>query len=420
MSRRLTASANLATAGVGAVVAIGIGFFVAGPSLASERSYPVDCWPDRMVDWLPVAANPLSLFGAAFVPGIVLGPPGNSAPQEGSLSVATLGFGGSVILAFDDIVIEDRPGPDFIVFENAFFRLPLPTTATDDFRVFVEPALVEVSADGLEWHSFPYDTAALAQASAVPDVDRQVFLQLVGLAGITPTLTGNWTLPNDPALFDPQGIGGISGAGGDAFDLADVGLGEARFVRITDLNSRNGFAGSGEGFDLDALVVVHGRPLPTVATDLDGDGLSDLAEQRLYGSNPDLIDSDADGIDDGREVAGCRDPSSSSTDPWRHHEPRLWVESIGPCHDLRWTFLGTGVTYEVLRGSLGELSESVIEVDLGLVACLDSGVTAPRFSCDAELLAPGEGRFFLVRAESEIGFGRSSRLNDRRAVVVCP
>ena len=415
MSGRFTMNTSLAT-----LALLAIGLSGAGLASASERSYPVDCWPDRVVVWQPVATNPQSLFGAALVPGIVLGPPGDSAAQQGSLSVATLGFGGSVTLAFDDIVIEDRPGPDFIIFENAFFKLPLPTTNTDDFRVFVEPARVEVSVDGLEWHPFAFDAAALAEASGVPDVDRDLFRRLTGLAGVTPTLAGNWTLPNDPTIFDPQGTGGVSGAGGDAFDLADVGLAEARFVRITDLDSRNGFAGSGEGFDLDAVVVIHGRPVPTVAADLDGDGLSDLAEQRLYGSNPSLADSDADGVDDGREVAGCRNPASSSTDRWRHHEPRLWVEPFGPCHDLRWTFLGTGVTYEVLRGRLDELSESAIEVDLGTVECLDSGVTAPRFSCDAAPLEPGSGRFFLVRAESEAGFGKSSRLNDRTTLVVCP
>ena len=59
--------------------------------------------------------------GPPFVPGIVLGPPGDSSPVDGSFTVATLGYGGSVTVAYDDVVIEDRPGPDFIVFENAFF-----------------------------------------------------------------------------------------------------------------------------------------------------------------------------------------------------------------------------------------------------------------------------------------------------------
>jgi hypothetical protein len=40
--------------------------------------------------------------------------------------------------------------------------------------------------------------------------------------------------------------------GGDAFDLATIGLSEARFVRIQDA----AISGPG-GFDLDAAVVVH-------------------------------------------------------------------------------------------------------------------------------------------------------------------
>ena len=42
-------------------------------------------------------------------------------------------------------------------------------------------------------------------------------------------------------------------AGGDAFDLADVGLESARFVRITDRSDITGLNGS---FDLDAIALV--------------------------------------------------------------------------------------------------------------------------------------------------------------------
>ncbi len=114
--------------------------------LAGERSYQIDCLPDRVAVWTPVAQNPQSLFGAAFVPGIVLGPPGESVEFQGSLTVASFGFGGGIVVAFDDLVIEDGPGPDFIVFENAFFKLPLPDSPDDDFSIFAEPGIVEVSA----------------------------------------------------------------------------------------------------------------------------------------------------------------------------------------------------------------------------------------------------------------------------------
>ena len=180
-------------------------------TLATERSYPIDCWGDRLAEWKPVAANPQALFGAAFLPGIFLGPPGDSSPSQGSFSVASFGYGGRAVIAFDDIVIEDRPGPDFIVFENAFFQLPLPTSDGAPFFVFAEPGIVEVSADGSEWHAFPYDAGALAEVPNQPNgtIDADLYHRLRGLAGITPTFTGNWTVPDDPEVFDPSGPGGV-------------------------------------------------------------------------------------------------------------------------------------------------------------------------------------------------------------------
>jgi hypothetical protein len=49
-------------------------------------------------------------------------------------------------------------------------------------------------------------------------------------------------------------------AGGDAFDLADIGLQRARFVRIRD-SGENPYEGTAGGFDLDALAVVNGVEL---------------------------------------------------------------------------------------------------------------------------------------------------------------
>jgi hypothetical protein len=398
---------------------------------AAERSHPVDCLPDRVLDFDPVAGNPASLFGATFVPGIVLGPPGDSLAIDGSFSVATLGFGGTVTLRFDDIVIEDRPGPDFIVFENAFFRLPLPASAADDFRIFAEPGRVEASFDGATWMSFPFDPQALQAVRDLPsngDVDRALRARLGGLAGITPTFTGNWTVPDDPAAFDPSGTGGVSGAGGDAFDLADVGLAQARFIRITDGDTQAGFPGPGEGFDLDALVVLHGRPDAPVAVDSDGDRLSDLEEQILYGSNPTLADTDGDGTDDGREVAGCRNPASSSTDPFLLREPRLWA--IGsPGTEWRWSFMGTGRSYDLIRGDLAAPTDGTGFVDLGVVDCLTSGDAQNdvRWACDTDLWPcaleqpeSGAGYFYLLRVVDETGYGRSSNLETRSGTGACP
>ena len=63
--------------------------------------------------------------------------------------------------------------------------------------------------------------------------------------GINPVLThpDNCIDARDPEL-----------AGGDALDLATIGLSEARYIRIRDA----AISGPG-GFDLDAAVVVHGQ-----------------------------------------------------------------------------------------------------------------------------------------------------------------
>jgi hypothetical protein len=352
----------------------------------------------------------------------VLGPPGDSGALVGSVSVASLGFGGRVVLGFDGIVIEDRPGPDFVVFENAFFRGTIPGAAEDDYLIFAEPGIVEVSSDGEQWIAFPFDAAALAEAAGgggADDIDKALFERLVGLAGITPTFTGNWTEPDDPVAFDPAGTGGVGGAGGDAFDLATVGLAEARFLRITDADSAIGFAGAAEGFDLDAVVVLHGRPDPGIGPDTDGDRLSDSEELMLYLTDPADPDSDGDGTDDGREIASCRDPLGRSTAATVHAEPRLWMLD-GSCAEARWTFTGSGHLYDLARGDLQALASGALSVDLGPLQCLEDDGTAPRFSCDPDLPLTRQGFFYVVRVDGEPSYGRSSELLPREATGECP
>ncbi len=394
-----------------------VGLLAAGAS--AESPLPIDCLPDSLVRWEAAAPDPEARFGATSLPGIVLGPPGDSAAVNGSTSVASLGNGGTAVLEWRATVIEDGPGPDFIVFENAFYVGAAPASPADDYQVFAEPGIVEVSADGATWVRFPFDEQALADAAGV-NIDRALQERLRGLSGITPTFTGNWTVPDDPTSWDASGQGGVSGAGGDAFDLATVGLTEARFVRIIDAGSANGPAGAGEGFDLDAVVVLHGRPAAPATPDRDGDGVPDLAEQELHGTDPDLADSDGDGVDDGRELAGCRDPNLFDDAPWLEREPRLWLRDDGGCTELRWTFLGSGASYDVARGELSALASSPGGVDLGLTSCLADDEPAVRWTCDAEIPAPGAGWFYVVRVSGAPHYGRSSLLELRETPTGCP
>lgn len=190
---------------------------------------PSDPFVDCVESFFPEGA----VFGQDMFPQVVYGPPVAGAGGGGSTDVLALGCGGAITLFFDEPAIVDGPGPDFIVFEN-----PLPVGMT----TFVEPARVLVSADGVDWRAFPCDPAH-------DDPPR-------GCAGVARVLAGpdNDIDPTDPAS-----------AGGDAFDLADVGLTGARYLRLLDVGvayygARTWCGGGGGGFDLDAVAVVHGAP----------------------------------------------------------------------------------------------------------------------------------------------------------------
>ncbi len=395
-----------------------VSVLIAGSAVALATAQPVDCLPDAIVRWQAAAPAPDSRFGANTLPGIVLGPPGDSSPTQGSTTVASIGPDGSVTLRFDDVLIEDRPGPDFIVFENAFFVGSVPSNDAADYTVFTEPGFVDVSLDGTAWIRFPYDAQALTEATA-KNANKSLQHRLAGLAGITPTFTGNWTIPDSLQTWDSSGQGGVSGAGGDAFDLATVGLAQARFIRLTDAGSRNGPSGSAEGFDLDAVVVLHGRPNATSERDSDGDRLPDSAESSLYASNPFQTDSDGDGIDDGREVASCRNPNSVDSAAWFVREPRLWLRA-GVCTELRWSFMATGISYDLIRGDVASLAAVGAHVDLGAAICLQDNLPSVRFSCDSAKPLVGQSYFYLVRPSTVSNYGWSSSLAPRLAGSGCP
>jgi hypothetical protein len=65
--------------------------------------------------------------GQSGLPAVVLGPPRGGGAFEGATDTVTLGLGGTIALAFDDNVIVDAPGPDLLVFENAFLPTGLTT-----------------------------------------------------------------------------------------------------------------------------------------------------------------------------------------------------------------------------------------------------------------------------------------------------
>ncbi len=148
---------------------------------------------------------------------------------SGSLDVFSLrleaGVNDTLVLGWSDRRVVDTPGVDLVVFENAF--------RTSGDKVFMDLAVVEVSADGDSWVAFPHDYVAEDETKYKADPALWV-----GFAGRTPVLLHAEDNPVDP--FDAEA------AGGDGFDLADL-PGEAgeviraegvRFVRIASAAAR--------------------------------------------------------------------------------------------------------------------------------------------------------------------------------------
>ena len=161
-------------------------------------------------------------FGRDRFPAIVFGPPRGGGAHMGSLDAVSLGSGGTVTIAFAGNAIVDGPGSDFLVFENPFY-------VTDDAtKPYAEVGTVEVSSDGQTWVAFPCSATSYPYGSC---------------AGWHPVFANSETNTLEPT--NPEA------AGGDPFDLADVGLSMARYVRITDR------IGDGFVFDLDAVAIVH-------------------------------------------------------------------------------------------------------------------------------------------------------------------
>jgi hypothetical protein len=253
---------------------------VEGPGgLGYVRSIPFDAVGDPYADALvSYAVGSFGGFpGASFLPGFVIGPPhGRGLLQGNQNHVFSLGFGGSMTLGFSDNVIVDGEGVDFAVFENAFLVENGATLTLE--RPFADPGIVSVSQDGSVWYGFP---CLLVR-------DYPAGIVFPGCAGVYPVLsdagdptTPHASIPTEGEIGDLMGVPSVplpdpGGAGGDSFDLADVGLGWARYVRIVDANFPTGdpFGPTNAGFDVDAVAAVNSAP----ATDANGNGVPDAVE----------------------------------------------------------------------------------------------------------------------------------------------
>ena len=178
-----------------------------------------DAFADRVVCFLPGAGGG---FGSSKLPDVVLGSPKGAGLLFAGLDVLSLGTNGEIILESESFAF-DGPGADFMVFENPFLIGGNPNNP------FKELGTVSVSHDGEAFVDFACDAGNAA-------------LLYPGCAGVHPVQANpnNNIDPTDPNT-----------AGGDAFDLNQVGVGSIKVVKITDLD--NGGGGGAAGFDLDAV-----------------------------------------------------------------------------------------------------------------------------------------------------------------------
>lgn len=179
-----------------------------------------DPWPfvDAVASYTPGEG---AGFGQDAYPDVVYGPPEAPGDGGGSLDVLSLGREGAIVVSFRAIDVVDGPGADLLVFENPFTG-------------WAETGVVGVSEDGEAWTEWPCDAA---------DADGGY----PGCAGVA-LVYANST--NGVDATDPDA------AGGDRFDLADIGVARARYVRVRD-SGANAYDGVSGGFDLDAVAVVH-------------------------------------------------------------------------------------------------------------------------------------------------------------------
>jgi hypothetical protein len=228
-----------------------------------------DPYVDAVVSFTPGSGGG---FNQSALPGVVLGPPKGSGLLGGSLDTVSLGLNGQIVVAFTNNVIVDGPGVDFTVFENPFLQQGSFQVITG---LFSEAGRVSVSQDGVTWYAFPC-ADSLSDNPFYP-----------GCAGVYPVLANGETdarHPSIPTLAPPvSSFIGLTvpqlvvpaGSGGDSFDLADVGLTWARYVRIDAADHVVGPTGPDNvGFDLDAMAAVNSVP----ATDANGNGIPDAVE----------------------------------------------------------------------------------------------------------------------------------------------
>lgn len=278
-------SASAATSTLRASPAALVVAFLLTALLAPPVAPAAGPFPDAVTDF---QVGDLGGFQQGLLPDIVLGGPRGKGAGNGSVDVFSLGRGGWIVLEFRESIIVDGPGVDFTVFENAFL-IPSGTAAGPPFA---EAARVSVSADGVDFVEFP---CAIDDGAALYPGCAGVYPVFANVDDpMAPAATEPTTVPLATLIAAPLPLIPPPGSGGDSFDLADLHLPGARFVRIVSGPGSLPNGGGQAGFDLDAIAAIHWRP----AADQDGDGVDDALDNCPQVPNGDQSDADGDGDGD--------------------------------------------------------------------------------------------------------------------------
>ncbi|MCH2170949.1 hypothetical protein MK489_09205 [Myxococcota bacterium] len=226
-------------------------------TMMRTRTFEVegDAFADAVVSFTPGSQ---SGFNQAALPEVVLGEPDGGGMFFGGNDVVSLGLGGQIELAFEDNLIWNGEGADFTVFENPFLTLEPGLVVGAPFS---EPGRVSVSQDGNTWYAFPCDLSIVNAPYHPGCAGVEPVVSNPGVPethGALPTIgPGVEALLGLPALSLPD----VVGPGGDSFDLSEVGLLWARYVRIEAANFASTPSGpDNAGFDLDAVAAIHSVP----------------------------------------------------------------------------------------------------------------------------------------------------------------
>jgi len=218
------------------------------PRLAHATSNP---WADQVISFTagvgasPGFSNPAVTLGSperftgeGVFPGAVT--PFNSA--FGTDEIFSIGRGGSLVVRFDEPIINDPANPfgiDLLIFGNSFFFdpntfEPIATTIASD------GGTIEVSADGVDWRTIPN----LAADGLFPTLG---YSDLTNPFQSTPgNVFTNFTRPVDPSIawqgMDLAQLTALyNGSGGGAgVDIGLVGLTQVSFVRISLASTATG------------------------------------------------------------------------------------------------------------------------------------------------------------------------------------